>query len=1079
MQRRFSPLQLRSLALTILSVIALFSTYSAQTSRGTVSGTITDTNGAVIAGAKIDLVNKATSVARTTTSNDVGIYRFDAVDLGKYDVKITQQGFKQYVATDLDVTANITLTIDAPLQVGVNEQIVEVNAASEALLIKDAPIRGGNISSMTVTSLPVSGIEPLSLARILPGVVQAVGSSTFGNGGQNTQFSVNGQRPRGNNYLLDGTENNDISIGGNAQAFNMLDAVQEVSVQTSNFGAEFGRGGGGVFNVITKSGTNNIHGSVYEQYRSQIFNSRPNTDVLNNVPLSVFNRNIYGFSLGGPIRKNKTFAFGSWQQDRFRSTNNYSFVIPTEATVARLNQLFPGNARLKLYLDAIGSMRGTANPVTLQLGPDASGTNRGTVDFATTVVGLASPSDNTQWVTRIDHSFSERHLLAGRYTYNKSLTSPNGVNFPGYIFDFTGFSQNYLVTDTFSLSSTISNEFRFSFGQIQFNFPINTDKSVAQATTLPFYSIPNISTPGIQTNIPQFRFADNYLIQETQTAIVGTHTFRYGMEVLKQVARQRPPFVERGSFTYTNVGTTYSGFVNFLEDFSGPSGASTKNFGDPVYRPNLLRHSYFFQDTWKMRPSFSLTLGIRYENFGQPANSAFRFPAYAGPDPAQFTVPNRVNPDNNNFGPSIGFAWTPSFRDGILGAIVGEGKTVIRSGYQVSYDTFFNNLLSNMAADTPNTIATTFNAPNSGRGAANFSTTLPATARTPNPLTDQQTSVFDKNIRNPYTQRWSLGIQRELPWQMMLDVSYVGTGSRKLFTSEDINYRKTDGTRIYPQLGVRRIRSSQGNASYNGLQTQLVKRLSKGFDINLAYSFSRNIDSTSEVFGSNSSPSPLTSLPIALGGLKLDRALSDYHRKHRFTVAYTYELPGPKSGFLHYPFGGWKLSGISTFQSGAPYTISNGFDRNNDGIANDRPDIGNPSAPINTRALVVATTVCSTGFRNPDTTACVTPNDVRWIQGTGLPNASTVGRNTLLTNGQAQWDMSIFKNFNFTESKRLELRLETLNIFNHPQFILVPSANVVTSAGPNASTGRPSRFLNKDYTNSGTRGMWVQAKIVF
>lgn len=1059
-----------------LWMLIIVSGVFAQTSRGTVSGAIADANGAVITGAKVELINKATSVTRSTTTNEAGIYRFDAVDLGVYELKVGQTGFRQFVASDITVEANRTVTIDAALQVGVAEQVVEVSATTEALLTKDAPIRGGNLSAKTVTTLPISGLEPLSIARTLPGVVQAVGSSTFGNGGQNVNFSVNGQRPRGNNYLLDGTENNDISIGGNAQAFSIADAVQEVSVQTSNFGAEFGRGGGGVFNVITKGGTNEIHGTVYEQYRSQIFNSQSNVNKLNNVPLSVFNQNIFGFTVGGPIIKNKTFAFGGYQRNMFRSTNNYSFVIPTDAAVTRLRALFSNNPRLNLYLNAIGSLRGTANPVTIALGPDAANVDRGSVQFGTVVVGLASPSTNTQWLTRLDHSFSERHQIAGRYTSNRSLNSPSGVNFPGYIFDSVGKSQNFLVSDTYTINSNWTNEFRFSFGQIKFDFPIAESKSVPEAKTLPNFSIPNVSTPGIQTNIPQFRHADNYLFQGTQTYIAGKHTFRYGFEFLKQVAQQRPPFVERGAYTYTNVGTTYSGFVNFLEDFSGPSGSASRNFGDPIYNPNLFRHSYFIQDTWKITPALSLTPGLRYENFGQPANSAFKFPAYAGPDPAQFTVPNQVNSDNNNFGPSLGLAWSPAYSSGLMGRLFGDRKMVVRGGYQVSYDTFFNNLLSNMAADTPNTINTIVNGASTGRGTANWLAALPTTARTPDALRDGQTSVFDKNIRSPYTQRWSLGIQRELPGRMKFDVSYVGTGSHKLFTNEDINYRKADNTRVYPALGVRRIRSSQGNANYHGLQTQLDKRFSKGLDFSIAYGFSRSIDSTSEVFNTTASVS-LTSVPIALGGLKLDRGLSDYHRKHRFTIAYTYELPGPKKGLLHYPFGGWAVSGITSFQSGAPYTIFNGFDRNNDGNATDRPDIGNPNAPINTRAVIVAATVCSTGFRNPDTQACVNRGDVRWVQGTGAPNASTVGRNTLFTGAQKNWDMTIFKNFRVTETKRLELRLEAFNIFNNPQFFNVPSANVVTSLGP--STGRASRFLNRDYTNSGTRNMWVQAKFLF
>ncbi|HEY6402276.1 MAG TPA: hypothetical protein VI479_12755, partial [Blastocatellia bacterium] len=559
-------------------------------------------------------------------------------------------------------------------------------------------------------------------------------------------------------YMLDGTENNDISVGGNAQGFNITDAVQEVSVQTSNFSSEFGRGGGGVFNVITKSGGNDYHGTAMWQYRSQRFNSTSNTQKLNDTPKSVFNQNIYGFTAGGPIIKNKTFIFGGLQKDSFRSTANFNFTLPTADAVTRLQALFPNNPRLNFYLNEIGDVRGTAAPRDIALGVDpVTGVDRGSVTFAEARTSVAQPSDNTQWLTRVDHNLSEGRRLSFRYIYDSSNDPVSDIPFPGYIQAQKGRSQNFLATDTYTFNSTWTNELRFSYGRIGFDFLIS-DNSVDQAFTQPLITIPSIDMPGIATNMPQFRFANNWLLQETQSKIVGSHTFRYGAEFLWQLAKQRPPFNERGSYTYTNatsvcvnpdcdITSDYSGFANFLDNFSGPSGAASRNFGEPVYYPNLFRHSYFFQDTWRVSPALSLMLGLRYENFGQPANSAFDFPAFAGFDPSQFLVPNKVDPDNNNFGPSVGFAWTPSFKSGPLGLLFGDRKTVLRGGFQISYDTFFNNLLSNIAADTPNNIATTFNAPgdpdNSDfgiRGTSGFSSQLPQTARAVS-IRDQQTAV--------------------------------------------------------------------------------------------------------------------------------------------------------------------------------------------------------------------------------------------------------------------------------------------------------------------------------------------------
>ncbi|HEY6401591.1 MAG TPA: hypothetical protein VI479_09290, partial [Blastocatellia bacterium] len=326
----------------------------------------------------------------------------------------------------------------------------------------------------------------------------------------------------------------------------------------------------------------------------------------------------------------------------------------------------------------------------------------------------------------------------------------------------------------------------------------------------------------------------------------------------------------------------------------------------------------------------------------------------------------------------------------------------------------------------------------------------------------------------PYTERWSLGFQRELPSKLLLDVSYVGTAGHKLFTSSDINPRLPNGQRLFPAFGIRRVRASEGNSIYHALQTAVDRRFSRGFEVKAAYTFSRAIDSASEVFATSANPAN-TSIPTLQGGLALDRAVADFHRKHRFTVTYVWNVPGPTKGLLSYPLGGWRISGITTFQSGAPYSLANGSDRNNDGLSNDRPDIGNPNAPVNTRAVIA--TSCSTGYRNRDTNTCVTPNDVRWIQGRGLPNSATVGRNTLFTEGVNNFDMNILKNFSITESKTLEFRLEAFNIFNHPQYTAIPEANVVNTAEPTAST--PSRFLNPDYTNAGTRTMRMQLKFIF
>jgi hypothetical protein len=247
------------------------------------------------------------------------------------------------------------------------------------------------------------------------------------------------------------------------------------------------------------------------------------------------------------------------------------------------------------------------------------------------------------------------------------------------------------------------------------------------------------------------------------------------------------------------------------------------------------------------------------------------------------------------------------------------------------------------------------------------------------------------------------------------------------------------------------------------------RQFSHGFQLAASYTWSKLIDSTSDGGAQAPAATGVTSVPISQGGLKLDRGLSDYDRTHRLTIAYLWAIPGLRSGWMKYAAGGWSLAGITTFQSGTPYTVGNGFDRNGDGFLGDRPDIGNPNAPLTTRAIIFPT--CATGYKNPDTGSCVSPSDMHWVEGMGFPNASTVGRNTLHTGGTNNFDLNLTKAIPFGEKRRLELRWEALNAFNHPQFVQVPPMQVFTTPA--------GRFLNRDFTNSGIRTMWVQAKVVF
>jgi hypothetical protein len=316
-----------------------------------------------------------------------------------------------------------------------------------------------------------------------------------------------------------------------------------------------------------------------------------------------------------------------------------------------------------------------------------------------------------------------------------------------------------------------------------------------------------------------------------------------------------------------------------------------------------------------------------------------------------------------------------------------------------------------------------------------------------------------------------------------MEASYVGTSGRKLFVTEDLNpiVNPSTGARRFPALGIRRYRTSGANSDYHSGQLRVDKRLSRGLQFGTSYTWAKNIDQISEVFATGQTNASTASVPAFLGGLQIDRAVSDYHRKHRFVANFVWDLPlfNHDNNWTGKLLGGWQLNGIISFQSGAPFTIINGLDRNGDGLATaDRPNLSNPNAPHNTRATVVSTATCASGLRSPDTLACVNASDVYVVQvptatGTSLiqPGAATLGRNTERSNPVQNVDLSLFKVFRFGEDLKLEYRIETFNAFNHPQQTGLPGLNVTnTTAG---------RFLNYDFVSGGRRTARMGLKFIF
>jgi outer membrane receptor protein involved in Fe transport len=1104
--------QLRSL-LGLLLLAALYSAAVAQTSRGTLTGTVIDNSGAVVANATVKITEGATGATRQSSTNDAGIYRFDAVELGVYTVVVQAKGFGSQTQTGVDVQAARTLNIDFTLKVGTSAETVVVEATAGSIQLDTSEqTRGTHFEAQTIQDLPITGRDSLTLALLTPGVTKSTGNSINQDG--TFSFAVNGQRPRGNNFMIDGVENNDISVTGPAFVITNPDAVNEVAVQTADFSSEFGRAGGAVINQVTKSGSNALHGAAVWAYTGSAFKALDHNDKIAHKfdpPRQV--ENIPYFSLGGPVviphlynGRGKTFFFGAAQWDRFFGQTTGQIRAADAAGVALLQSLAGSCPNAALYLKALGSVRGdpTASPASISLAvPSATGTCTGSTRAGlnlTTGLFLRSAAfsnlDNNHQA-RVDHVASDKQTLSFRWLYDSDITGPTLNNLPGFDNNFVGRTMNGLFTDTYMITPTVTNEFRFDYGRIGFNFPLaSTD---AFNTTLPNYSGLGVTGFGGATNIPQFRFANNWEYQDTMTMVSGKHTFRFGADFLRQLARQHPPFNERGSFVYSNstTGGAVTAFANFLDDFGGRAGSLNRQFGSSIYYPNLFRQSYFFQDSWKVTSSLTLNLGLRYEYYGTPENF-FAVAAFTDYDPVNFAAPHKVEGDKNNFGPSVGFAWNPK-GSSWFSHIMGGEKTVWRGGFQTSYDTAFNNLLSNMAGSSPNTLggnivsASSAGAP---RGAGSFSTLFSGITATPATKESAQSNLFLKNFPNPYTDRWSLGFERELPYDMFWDMSYVGSVSHKLYRTIDMNpiVNLATGDRLHTELqssltpsiragqGIRTVRAPSANSNYESLQMELKRRFKNtpigAVMLRGSYTYSHFLDDVSDVFAFDSTPSSFQSVSQVLGASPhIDYGSSDFDRRQIGSIGFSWEIRAPRTGFMRQAFGGWKLAGIADWQMGEPFTMSNGSDRNGDGQAGpDRPDISNPAAPLNTRAII--NTACATGFSNPDLNgACVDPNTVHFIEGTGLPNARTLGRNSVLAPGFNNLDLSIAKSFRISERSNFEYRVDMFNALNGTNFITVPARAI--NSGTNVAPGQVSPFLNFLNDNSIGRSMQMRLRLTW
>lgn len=1023
--------------LSLLAALILTTPLFAQTSNGTIAGVVTDQTGASVTNATVAAKSEATGDSRTVHTNSVGAYRIESLIPGVYNLTVKAESFSTTSVQSIQVVGTVVTSINATLKPGAASQTVEVQATAEALQTESGEI-SHTISQTEISTVPISSLNPYSLAVTLPGVVTTSSTMSFSNG---TNFSVNGTRVQGNNFLIEGQDNNDMGIRGQGLQPQNVDAIQEVSIQTNSYAAEFGNGGGSVNNLLYKTGSNTLHGAVWNTLQNSSLDATDKYYVLNDIPKDKYRENTYGYSIGGRVVKNKLFFFNSWQWDKYRSsTSGGTITLPTAAGVASLQTLLP-NPRIANLLAAIGTLRGQYNISSIALVPNpVGGAARPSIEVGqVNREGIANNNDNNEFIAKGDYIASSKDTLNLRFVRSYNSSPYDLFNWayqlPGFDTMQSGPAYNAGITETHTFNSHVLNEFRMSYGRIGFSFGWRPETVANPLAYLPTTTISGLTglTFGSPSGNPQGRFHNTVQTQDAVSWQTGKHSFKFGFDVADVRVADTIPYNTFGSLGYAS-STGYSGLSNYIDDFGGKSSTTGITIGTPRIHTKMFSQAYYGQDTWKLQTNLTLTLGLRYEYFGAPSNS-LPYPAInmATPNAAYpFRYPQLASA--TNFGPRGGLAYTPHFWKSVFG----EDKTVIRAGFGIFYDPMFTNLPDNTASTSPNSIApsaTSIVSAGSPRGAANWSAIFAGLSPVLSPLASVTT--IRNHLISPETLQWNFDIQRKLPGDLTLTTGYIGTRGMYLYGQDQLNpVDANTGLRIMPTRGSIVVRDNSGDSIYHALNVKAERPLAHGLMLRTSYTWSKNIDDVSE-FGTagNFSGYPIVQWPFGVPRGTLDRGPSAFDRRQRLAITYVYEIPKwQASGILSAPaylVNHWEISGTTAFQTGSPGNVMLGEDNNGDGISNDRPNLSNVAAPLATYAFDMGGGALCEGAQLWNNGVChsVSPSAVHWIVPEGVGNGN-FGRNALQLPGTQSWNFSISRHFKLTERHQLDFRTDFFNVFN-------------------------------------------------
>src|SRR3984893_549376 len=1064
------------LAPLLLSAFFSFAVY-AQVSGGTISGVVTDPSGAVISQAQISVSNTAAGVNRDVTTDRVGFYTVPNLLPGTYDVAVTAPGFATVVQPSIIVTVGAEQVLDIAMQVGQRTEKIEVTVPAPEVQLSTSSL-GAVEESTTIQELPLNGRSWSDLATLQPGVEAIQTQKNFsvgaarGNRGFGAQIAVSGGRPQQNNYRLDGVSLNDYANGapGSVLGGNLgVDAIQEFSVLTSNYSAKYGKTSGGVVNAITRSGTNSIHGSVYEFLRNSALDAANFFENAGGIPKAAFKRNQFGGAIGGPIIKNRTFFFADYEG--IRQSKGIANPLHVPSVNARNGVLTSGpipggvDSRVQQYF----AFYPTPDPSCI------------TDVCLFTFSGQQVVNENFV-TTRIDHKFSEKDGIAGTYLYDKTpYNSPDA--FGNVALNTLSSRQIVAVEETHSFTPTFVNALRFGYNHenVDNDASVKAINPAAGDVALGAFSGRNASfvnvnglsaLPGGVGGLPTYLYRWNsFQAYDDAFLTRGTHTIKFGAAVERML-------LQVTALTDPNGIWFFDGVQNFL------TNQPTKYQGGIAssLTPRDIRQTLFgayLQDDWRWKPNFTLNLGLRYEMATIPTEihgklSNLRDITSGTPHIGEPFFAS--NPTTKNFEPRIGFAWDP-FRNGRMAIRGGVGLFDVQPlPYEfillVTQSTpFFQYTVLKNTAATP----------------ISFFSGLPSTF----PSNKLRATYTDPNPKRNYVTQWNLNVQYQLTSSLAAMAAYVGSrGVHQPFRVDEANLAiptKTSAGYVWPfdptgdptdptsnygapldpintHFGSIRGMFYQGRSYFNVLELQLAKRMSHGFQMQGTYTWGKSTDTRSATLAGDEVGNSISSLDWF--DMKLTRGLSDYNVGRTLVINGTWEVPAAKSfsGPARWSTAGWEIGTIFTASDGVPFTPTwgTGGDPSNSNSSDDfaypnrlggsgcnaLTNPGNPNTYVKTQCFGVPTAPDLAFWnancdRRPPSLGVYIQDPIKDFQTLGLPPLAcfnlrgNAGRNSLIGPGIMSLDFSIFKNNHIrriSENFNVQFRAEMFNILNHANF---------------------------------------------